>query len=141
MSLTVGNLVGTYESFEPAEPVELPEDEGEGRPPAEGYIGVPEVSTDHGGTVDTTMAGSEHESADAVTDSFGTGDGDPEPDPEPDPEVTSDVAPGADGTYDPDEHTVTEVKQYFLTASPEEIERVKEAERNGQNRSGIANYS
>ena len=39
--------------------------------------------------------------------------------------------------YDPSYHTVVQVNEYLATASPEERERVLEAERNGKARKGI----
>lgn len=45
--------------------------------------------------------------------------------------------PVAEGSYDPDDHTVPEVNAYLDTVSDEERERILQAERDGQNRTGI----
>jgi hypothetical protein len=95
-----------------------------------------EIGTLQTGTMDTTMAGNEHESADSVTGTFSDADAQQQERIGSEQEAAADQA----GDYNPDEHTVTEVKQYFATADDEEVDRVKAAEAQGQNRVGIVNY-
>jgi hypothetical protein len=95
-----------------------------------------EIGTFQTGTMDTTMAGNEHESADSVTGTFSDADAQQQERIGSEQEAAADQA----GDYNPDEHTVTEVKQYFATADDEEVDRVKAAEAQGQNRVGIVNY-
>lgn len=43
--------------------------------------------------------------------------------------------------YEPADHTVEEVVEYLATASPEEVQRVQEAEAAGKDRAGIRDYT
>jgi hypothetical protein len=62
--------------------------------------------------------------------------------PEPEPEAVEDspaapAPPAGDYVYDPGEHTVAEVNDYLDTASPEETQRVLDAELAGKARKGL----
>lgn len=46
-----------------------------------------------------------------------------------------------DPAYDPDKHNQAQVLEYLKSASPNEVERVKKAEKSGQDRQQIAAYN